>query len=824
MDPDPIDALLASPPDLPVRTGLTELVHVLGERGVAVVQAPPGSGKTTLVPPALARALPGRIIVTQPRRIAARAAARRLADLLGEPLGTTVGCTVRGESTTSDATRVEFVTTGILLRRLQRDPELPGVSAVVLDECHERQLDADLALALLVDVRANLRPDLAVVAMSATVEAARTADLLGGAESAPRVQVDGALFPVREIWSPPPARAPRLDERGVTPGFLDHVAATVRRALDEHSGDVLVFLPGAGEVGAVARRLADVGTTADIRPLHGRLPPREQDLALAAGPRRRVVVSTAVAESSLTVPGVRVVVDAGLSREPRADHRRGLAGLVTVRVSRAAARQRAGRAGREGPGAVYRCWSQDEHATLNAHPAPEILTADLTAFALELACWGSPDGADLALMDAPPAAAMAVARTTLLGLGAIDPDGRATRRGRLVARVGVDPRLARALLDGADAVGTRRAAEIVALLSDDARSSGDLVADLRALRHDRHGGHAWRSQVARLERAAPRGATTSRRLSDDLATGLVVALAHPDRVARRRPGGSTYLLVSGTGAALPPGSPLSGYDWLAVADADRQPGRRDALIRSAAPIDEDLALEAAGSTLREDEDVRWQDGRVVARRTTRLGAIELSSERVLRPPPERVVAAVREGLSQDGLAALPWCEPARALRRRLAFLHGALGAPWPDVADDALLDVLDDWLAPDLARVRSAGDLARIDLVGALRRLLPWPEASRLGELAPERVLLPGGARPVVDYSGDHPVVAVTVQEAFGWRRTPSLADGRVPVVLHLLSPARRPVAVTADLESFWATGYTQVRAELRRRYPKHAWPEKPHG
>jgi ATP-dependent helicase HrpB len=493
-------------------------------------------------------------------------------------------------------------------------------------------------------------------------------------------------------------------------------------------------------------------------------------------------------------------------------------------VSRAAARQRAGRAGREGPGAVYRCWSQDEHAALSAHPAPEILTADLTAFALELACWGSPDGADLALMDPPPPAAMAVARTTLLGLGAIDSDGRATPRGRLVARVGVDPRLARALIDGGDAVGARRAAEIVAMLSDDARSGGDLVADLRALRHDRHGSHAWRSQVARLERAAPRGAATSRRLTDDLATGLVVALAHPDRVARRRPGGSTYLLVSGTGAALPPGSPLTGYDWLAVADADRQPGRRDALIRSAAPLDEDLALEAAGSALRDDEEVRWQDGRVVARRTTRLGAIELSSERVSRPPADRVVAAVRDGLRQDGLGALPWREPARALRRRLGFLHAALGEPWPDVSDAALLDSLDDWLAPDLERVRTAGDLARTDVAGALRRLLPWPEASRLGELAPERVQLPGGARPAVDYSGDHPVVAVTVQEAFGWRRTPSLADGRVPIVLHLLSPARRPVAVTADLESFWATGYAQVRAELRRRYPKHAWPENPHG
>jgi ATP-dependent helicase HrpB len=820
VDDDPLARLLADPPDLPVRHGLVDVAAALRSRGSVVVQAPPGTGKTTLVPPAVATVVPGRVVVTQPRRIAARAAARRLAHLLGEPLGATVGYSVRGEHASSAATRIEVVTTGVLLRRLQRDPELPGVGAVVLDEVHERHLVDDLALALLVDVRAHLRDDLAVVAMSATVEAERTAALLGGESPAPVVVVPGALHPVAEVWCPAPARVARTDERGVTPAFLDHVAATVRRALAERTGDVLVFVPGAGEVDGVTRRLS--GLEVDVRPLHGRLPAREQDLALSRGARRRVVVSTAVAESSLTVPGVRLVVDAGLSREPRTDHRRGLAGLVTVSVSRAAAEQRAGRAGREGPGAVYRCWSAHDHARLQAHPEPEIVTADLTSFALELACWGSADGAGLALLDPPPAAAMAVAGETLRALGAVDADGHPTARGRAVAAIPADPRLGRALLDGAALVGARRAAEVVALLSDDVRApGGDLVAALRALRRGGPQSGSWRSQVGRLEANVPR-LPLAEHLTDDLAVGLVVALAHPGRIARLRPGGSTYLMTSGTGAALPPASALAGLAWLAVADADRGAGRRDATIRSAAPLDLDLAIEAAPALLRQADVVAWSDGAVVARRVRALGAIELSSSTLADPPPELVVAATREGLAREGLALLRWSEAATSLRRRLDFLHRALGDPWPDVSDAALLDALEDWLGPDLARVRGARDLGRVDVLQALRRLLPWPEASRLDALAPERLTVPSGSQVRLDYSGDQPVLPVRLQEVFGWRATPRLADGRVPVLLHLLSPAGRPAAVTADLESFWRSGYPQVRAELRGRYPKHAWPEDP--
>ncbi|WP_182378706.1 ATP-dependent helicase HrpB [Nocardioides sp. WS12] len=815
---------LQAPPDLPVVAGLAAIADALRAHGVAVVQAPPGTGKTSLVPPAVAALIgpAGRVVVTQPRRIAARAAARRIAHLLGEPVGQTVGYAVRGERRTSDATRIEIVTTGVLLRRLQRDPALPGVAAVVLDEVHERQLDADLTLALLVDVRENLRDDLLLVAMSATVEATRTAALLG---DAPIVTVPGALHPVVEEWCPLPSGVLRSDDRGVTPRFLDHVAACVRRALEEQPGDVLVFVPGVGEVSGVVRRLG--GSGVDVLPLHGRLTSAEQDLALTGGPRRRVVVSTAVAESSLTVPGVRTVVDAGLSREPRTDHRRGLAGLVTVRVSRAAAEQRAGRAGREGPGAVYRCWSLAEHSHLSLHPEPEIATADLTSFALELAVWGSTDGAGLALLDPPPEGALFVARATLLDLGAVDDKGAVTDRGRAISRIAADPRLARALLDGASVVGARRAAEVVALLSEDVRSpDGDLVAALRSLRRGGPASSGWSSVVRQLQAALPpdvRSHDGEHGLTDDVAVGLVVALAHPGRVARLRRGTTAYLMASGTGAVFGPGgSALVGQPWLAVADVDRRPGMRDATIRSAAPLSEALALEAAAALWHEDEQVDWVDGRVVARRSTRLGAIELTTAGLESPAPELVAAAVRDGLRIEGVSVLPWTEASSALRDRMAFLHRALGPPWPDVSDEALAAGVESWLGPELSRIRGVRDLRRVDVLSALRRLLPWPDAGRLDELAPERVQVPSGSQVRVAYGEEQPVLAVRIQEAFGWTATPRLADGRVPLLLHLLSPARRPAAVTADLESFWRTGYPAVRAELRGRYPKHAWPEDP--
>ncbi|MFI5892692.1 ATP-dependent RNA helicase [Actinoplanes sp. NPDC051513] len=861
----------ASLPDLPIRSVLPALRESLATAGASVLVAPPGTGKTTLVPLALAGPA-GRVVVAEPRRLAARAAARRMASLLGERVGERVGFSVRGERRVSRRTMVEVVTTGVLVRRLQRDPELAGTAVVMIDECHERHLDTDLALAFSLEVRATLRPDLGLVAASATIDTTVLGDV-------PVVSASARLFPVEAHWAPPTVPiSPPLGLR-VDPRLLDHVAATVRRALAEGDGDVLVFLPGAGEIDKVAARLGGAGV--DVIALHGRQPSSIQDAALRPATRRRVVLATAVAESSLTVPGVRAVVDAGLARVPRMDHARGLGALVTVPVSRAAATQRAGRAGREAPGRVYRCWSEAQHARLPAQPEPEIAAADLTGFALDLALWGHPDGSGLALPDRPPAGALQTAVATLRDLGAVDDSGRITARGRALADAGLHPRLARALLDGAPVVGDRRAAEIVALLDDDRASSDDLVVAWRRARSAND--PSWRTEVRRLTAALSRspvddvevpdvtdaasalgddesgldasvdpggagldaggrgagradgrrdagradsgrgpGRADGRRLPDDLAAGLIVAMAYPERVARvREAGGRAYLMAGGTEAELAPGSGLAGVGWLAVAGADRAAGARTARVRAAAPLDEATAREAAGAMLSESNEIGWVDGDVVARTVQRLGAITLAERRIAEPAPALVRAALLEGLRRDGLGLLTWSRGAVELRERLAFAHAALGEPWPDVTDEALLDRADEWLALGSARRRA--DLAKLDVTAGLRRLLPWSVAGRLDEVAPERLPVPSGSRVRVDYSDSAaPVLAVKVQEAFGWKDAPRLADGRVPVLLHLLSPAGRPVAVTRDLASFWQQGYPQVRAELRGRYPRHPWPEDP--
>ena len=819
-------------PDLPIRSVLRAVVTALTDTGAAVLVAPPGTGKTTVVPLALASPAAGspagpadawalgwpagRVVVAEPRRVAVRAAARRLAELIGEQVGGRVGYTVRGERRVSADTVIEVVTTGVLVRRLHRDPELAGTSVVVLDECHERHLDSDLACAFLVEVRAALRPDLRLLATSATAESNRLSEVLGGA---PVITADSRLFPVDVRWCPPPTPiAPALGLR-VDPKLLDHVATTIRRALADGDGDVLACLPGAREIDTVAGRLR--GIDADVVPLHGRQSGNTQDAALRPGPRRRVVLATAVAESSLTVPGVRAVVDAGLSRVPRMDHARGLGALVTVPVSRAAALQRAGRAGREAPGRVYRCWSEAQHDRLPAQPEPEIAAADLTGFALDLALWGHPDGTGLALPDAPPPGPLRTAMGTLRDLGATDHDGRITPRGRALADAGLHPRLARALLDGAPVVGTRRAAEIVAMLDEDRATTDDLVAAWRRARSDNDG--PWRAEVRRLTAAVHRESDRGTGgLPDDVAAGLIVGLAYPERVARvREAGGRAYLMAGGTAAELSAGSGLAGTPWLAVASADRAPGARTARIRAAAPLDEATAREAAATLLESGTEIGWVDSDVVARTVERLGAITLVQRRLDRPDPAQVRAALLDGLHREGLTLLTWTRPASELRERLAFAQAALGDPWPAVDDATLLATAGDWL--DLGPARRRADLAKIDVANALRRLLPWSVAGRLDEVAPERLPVPSGSRVRVDYADPAaPVLAVKVQEAFGWRDAPRLADGRVPVLLHLLSPAGRPVAVTRDLASFWATGYPQVRAELRGRYPRHPWPEDP--
>ncbi|MDA5282170.1 ATP-dependent helicase HrpB [Streptomyces sp. Isolate_45] len=815
---------------LPVREALPALVSALDADGTAVLCAPPGTGKTTLVPLVLAGLVGGgprrRVVVAEPRRIAARAAARRMAWLLGERPGGSVGFTVRGERVVGPGTVVEVVTTGVLLQRLQRDQELAGTDVVVLDECHERHLDADTVAAFLLDVRATLRPELRLVAASATTDAAGWARLLG---DAPVVEAAGIAYPVETVWAPParPVRPPH--GMRVDPAQLAHVASVVRRALAERSGDVLCFLPGVGEIARVAGQLG--GVDAEVLQVHGRAPAAVQDAALTAADHRRVILSTSVAESSLTVPGVRVVVDSGLAREPRVDHARGLGALTTVRASRASGRQRAGRAGREAPGVVYRCWERAEDSRLPPFPSPEIRIADLAQFALQAACWGDPDASGLALLDPPPAGAMAAAREVLLAVGAVDDSGRPAARGLRMARLGLHPRLARALLDGAAALGTRRAAELVALLSEEPpREYGDdLAAAWRAARRGGDGYAArWRAECRRLERAAGapdaagKDAPVRAVLSDDGAAGLVAALAFPERVAAAK-GGGAFLMASGTGAEVGDGSVLRGAPWLAVAVADRAAHATSARVRLAAVIDEETARAACGHLLGAGDEVRWEAGDVVARSVERLGAIELTVRPLRAPGPDLVRAALLDGLAAEGLGLLRWSEDARALRARLGFLHRALGGGWPDVADDAvLLERADDWLEPELSRARRRADLGRIDAGQALKRLLPWAtgEAGRLDELAPERLPVPSGSRIRVDYSGEQPVLAVKLQELFGLAETPRVAG--VPVLVHLLSPAGRPAAVTADLASFWQGGYRAVRAELRGRYPKHPWPEDP--
>ena len=809
--------LVADGCGLPFAAAAEALRAAVLERGVAVVEAPPGTGKTTLAPAVVAGCVEGRVVVTQPRRVAARAAARRLASLTGTKVGDIVGFTVRGERAVTRQTRVEMVTPGVLLRRLLRDPSLEGVGAVILDEVHERGLDTDLLTGLLAEVR-ELRDDLPVVAMSATLDAVGLSSLLGGGSPAPVVGVPAQLHPLDVRWAPGPAA---LDARGTSRGFLGHVAATVEQAFAQRpdDGDVLVFLPGVWEVRTVAERLRGA-LPAEVLELHGQAGAREQDRAVS-GRRQdelpRVVVSTNLAESSLTVDGVRVVVDAGLAREPRRDSGRGMSGLVTVRCAKSSADQRAGRAARQGPGVVWRCYDERTYSGLRPQVTPEAQTAELTSALLTLAAWGAPRGEGLALPSPLPASAVAEDEAVLQGLGAVDDQGRVTAHGRRLAEIPASPRWARALLDGADVVGSRVAAEVVAAAEMDV--DGDLTVALRGLRRGTAPeSRRWKAEADRLERLVP---------SSDGVGGLpgaVVVLAYPERVARRV--GDAYLFASGTRAAAPPS--LTGHEWLAVAEVSRTGGQAaagtGAVIRSGAPIDEPTARRTAEHLLVDEVRGELVEGKLRARRVSALGAIELSSTPV--PAKELGADAVRGVLAREGLGVIGWSASADLLRRRLALLHRRIGAPWPDVSDEALLARLDEWLGPELAEAARTGRLSGISLTAPLRRLIPWQEAHRLDDLAPERLTVPSGSNIRLDYpphDDDAAVVcAVKLQECFGLAESPTIADGRARILFHLLSPAGRPLAVTDDLASFWSGPYAQVRSEMRGRYPKHPWPEDP--
>ncbi|NHI17074.1 ATP-dependent helicase HrpB [Microbacterium excoecariae] len=792
--------------------------------GSAVVVAPPGSGKTTYVPPLAAAVTGGRVLVTQPRRVAVRAAARRLAELDGAALGERVGYAVRGDRVTAADALVEFVTPGLLLRRLLADPGLDGVAAVVVDEVHERSLDGDLLLAMLADVR-QLRDDLTVAAMSATIDAGQVAAQIGGDSPAPIVDAPAALYPLDISYAP--GAGPRSDDRGVTGAFVDHLAAV---AADAHAhdgdGDALVFAPAVRDVEAVAAALRRHAPRAEVLTLHGRLPRAEQDRATAGrapGDPPRFVVSTSLAESSLTVPGVRLVIDSGLARVLRRDTVRDMAGLVTRSASRASADQRAGRAARQGPGRAIRAYSEADFGAFRRADDPEIAHADLVSAMLMLAAWGAPGGAGMRFLTPPPEGASRSARRALADLGLVGPDGRLTADGARAARLPADPRAARALLAAAEwGVVPREAGEIVAALEGDHRDAGgDLARILAELRGGGRGAREWAREADRLARyaAAPAAERTER------ADGVVVALARPEGIARRV-GERAYLLARGTRASLPPRSGLAGAEWIAVHDAQRAAGgaarETGAVVRLGAALTEEDALAVGAPLVETRRDVSVVDGRIRVRAVRALGAIELGATPAAATP-EDARAATLDLVASAGIAALAWDDGARALRARMALLRRALGAPWPDVSDAALAADLGGWLlAAPAPRLPTAGDVR-----DGLRALLPWPDAARLDELAPERLEVPSGRAVRIAYPNPEdptapPVVAVKLQELFGLADTPRLVGGRVPVLFHLLSPGGHPLAVTADLASFWNGPYGDVRRQMRGRYPKHPWPEDP--
>ena len=863
-----LEELVSHPPQLPVTRALGDIAAAVRPGACAVVTAPPGTGKTTLLPPAVAVALAeagtsGRVLVTQPRRVAARAAARRIARLLGEEVGGQVGYSVRGDSRVSERTRVEMVTPGVALRRLQRDPELPGVSALIVDEFHERDLDTDLALAFALDARSALREDLFIALTSATLEASRTVSWLEDAtgEEPTLVDIPGDIHPLELRYAPPPRGVEAVgaighERVGVRREYLSHVARTVEETLASTSGSVLVFLPGVGEIETVrgSLRLGDV----PVLTLHGQLSAAEQDRALSPASARRVILSTSIAESSLTVPGVSVVVDAGLAREPRFDAGRSLSSLVTVPASLARLEQRAGRAARTGPGVAVRVMDPVDVARRPAQSAPGIATQDLTDARLQVAAWGTPVE-DLALLDAPPAGMWEAAGERLSSLGAIDEAGAATALGRTLASLPLDPPLGRALLTASALLGASKAARFVALLSEDVRAPG---ADLGGLeRRLGRGGDAGvgRAQAARVKETEARLKRLASRLADRELAGLdlpsadapdatrgnargvggsratrrgartredelalTCALAYPQWIARRRPSSSAYILAGGVGGELPDGSPLEGQEWLAVASIDRAPASRHARILAAVPLSEEDALAAGSALLVTRTDASIEKGILRATRTRSLGAIPLSSSPARALRDEEATALVAQHLASRGLGELGWGKEASSLRERLRALHEALGDPWPDVSDEALAGSAEQWLAPWGRRLASGSPLSQVSMLEVLRAMLPWPQAARLDELAPEKLPIPSGGTRPIDWSGAHPVLTLRVQQAFGWTDTPRLLDGRVPLVLHLTDPAGRPAAVTSDLTSFWAGPYRDVRAQLRGRYPKHPWPEDP--
>ncbi|WP_316203888.1 ATP-dependent helicase HrpB [Bradyrhizobium sp. SZCCHNS3051] len=802
---------------LPIDAVLDELSGALERSNTAVLVAPPGAGKTTRVPLAL-RDAPWvgtkKIIVLEPRRIAARASAERMAKSLGERVGDTVGYRVRFGSKVSRATRIEVVTEGIFTRQILDDPELTGVAAVLFDEFHERSLDADLGLALARDAQQGLREDLRILVMSATLDGARVARLLG---DAPVVESEGRAYPVetRYVGRKPDAPVER------------QMAETIATALRADAGSVLAFLPGAAEIRRTQTMLAERvhDASVEIVPLFGALDSAVQDRAISPAPKgqRKVVLATSIAETSLTIEGVRIVVDSGLARVPRYEPDIGLTRLETVRASRAAVDQRRGRAGRTEPGVCYRLWDEPQTASLAAYTQPEILSADLSSLVLDLAQWGVNDPSALSFLDPPPQPAWKEARDLLRELDALDADGRLTNEGRRLRALALPPRLARMIVDAADHGAAAQAADIAAILTERGLGgdSVDLEVRLDQFRRDR----SPRAQSARdlARRWAQQVSSASARAGDaDISTGLMLAFAFPDRVARNRGNGS-FVLANGRGAAVDPASSLARVPYIAVGELTGTAASGRILLAAPLAI-EDIERHFAAHIEARDEVSFDQNAMALrARRRRKLHAITMADAPVALTPSEETARIFAEGICAAGLDRLPWSKAARQWRDRVTFLRKAEGDSWPDLSEAGLAERREDWLVPLLADKTSLKDISPGDVSDAVMALLPWDLRARLDREAPTHFEAPTGTMLAIDYEAEQgPTIAVRLQELFGLNAHPSIARGAVPLVLELLSPAQRPVQVTRDLPGFWRGSYAAVRTDLRGRYPRHPWPDDP--
>jgi len=802
-------------PELPVSHVLPEIAAALGERGRAVLSAPPGAGKTTLVPLHLLGAPwrgDGRIVLLEPRRLAARAAAARMASLLGEQVGETVGYRMRLDNRVSARTRVEVVTEGVFTRMILDDPELSGVSTVIFDEFHERSLDADFGLALALDVQSALREDLRILVMSATLDVARVASLL---EHPPVIESLGRSFPVDIRYRDRPG-GERIED------------AVVRAVLDAHTeekGSILAFLPGQAEITRTVERLEGrFGPETVVTPLYGNLNQKEQDAAIRPAPAgtRKIVLATSIAETSITIDGVRIVIDGGLQRLPVYEASTGITRLETVRVSRASADQRAGRAGRTEPGMALRLWHQGQTAALPAFTPPQILSSDLSGLALDLAHWGVQDPADLAFVDPPPATTLAEARTLLKQLGALDQPGGLTERGRLMRSLALPPRLAAMVIAAAGFGQAREAALLAVLLTEQGLGGGsiDLEDRLRRFKSERgERAEAARRLAGRLASAA--GGKGQEAGAPALA-GQLLLHAFPDRIALQRGGRGRFVMANGRGAEIAETERLSGCTMLVIADLTGRAAQ--ARILAAAEISRaDVEAHLPGEIVTGEQCVFDKASRQVrARRATRLGAIVFEETPLPRPSGEAVAKALAEGVRELGISVLPFSKDALQLRDRIGFLYRTLGEPWPDMGEEALLSRLDEWFVPFQSEARGIADISAGGLTNGLMSLVPHELQRDLGRLAPTHFEAPTGQRHPIRYDGEEPTLTIRVQELFGLRQHPAVGGGRLPLLLELTSPAHRPIQTTRDLPGFWAGSWRDVRADMRGRYPRHPWPEDP--